>query len=173
MGEFNSFIKKGQVSLNSFPGAKARQSNHRTILLLEDNTYDAAAIHVGINDLLSKVKSTNDICKGIIYIGLRCRNNNIGMIFISSIAYISKVNPASIRQLNGPLFDECRRNGFKFVDECRRNGFKFVNNGAVSEIDLWTDGIHMIESGKRIIANNLINSLNYSLEFMNPVSWYL
>ena len=56
---------------------------------------------------------------------------------------------------------------------CLMNGFNFVDNGAVSEIDLWTDGIHMIESGKLIIANNLINSLNYFLEFMNPVSWYL
>ena len=27
----------------------------------------------------------------------------------------------------------------------------------------------MIESGKRIIANDLINSLNYLLEFVKPV----
>ena len=84
------------------------------------------------------------------------------MIFISSIAYSSIVNPASIQQLNCFLFDECRRNGFTFVD-----------NRAVYETDLWTDGIHMIESGKSIIANNLINSLNYFLEFMNLVSCYL
>ena len=57
------------------------------------------------------------------------------MILISSIAYSSKVNPASMQQFNGLLFDECRR-----------NGFKFVNNGAVSEIDLCTDSILMIES---------------------------
>ena len=84
------------------------------------------------------------------------------MTFISSIAYSSKVNPSLIQQLNGLLFDENRRNGFKFVD-----------HGAFSETDVWADGIYMIESGKRIIANNLINSLNYFLEFMNPVSWYL
>ena len=84
------------------------------------------------------------------------------MIFISSIAYSSKVNPASMQQLNALL-----------VDECRRNDFKFVDNGAISETDPWTDGTHMIESGKQIIANNLINSLNYFLEFMNPVSCYL
>ena len=51
--------------------------------------------------------------------------------------------------------------------------FKFVDNRAISETDLWTNGIHMIESAKRIIANNLINSLNYFLEFMNSVSWFL
>ena len=57
MGEFNSFLKKGEVSLKVFPGAKTRQLNHHTIPLLEDNTYDVAAIHVGINDLLSNVKA--------------------------------------------------------------------------------------------------------------------
>ena len=49
------------------------------------------------------------------------------MIFISSIAYSSKINPGSIHQLNGLLFDECRQ-----------NGFKFVNNKAVSEVDHYT-----------------------------------
>ena len=66
-----------------------------------------------------------------------------------------------MQQLNGLLFDEYRKNGFIFVDK-----------GAVSEIDLSADGIHMIESGKHITANNLINTLNHFLEFMNPVSWY-
>ena len=42
MGEFISFIVKGEVSLKAFPGAKARQLNHHTIPLLEDNAYDAA-----------------------------------------------------------------------------------------------------------------------------------
>ena len=46
------------------------------------------------------------------------------MIFISSIAHSSKINPGSIHQLNGLLFDECRQNGFQFED-----------NKAVSEVD--------------------------------------
>ena len=71
MGELNFFIKKGEVSLKTFP--EGRQLNHHTIPLLEDNTYDAAPTRVCINDLLSNVKSTNDICKDIIDIGLRCR----------------------------------------------------------------------------------------------------
>ena len=64
------------------------------------------------------------------------------------MAYSSKVNPVSINQLNGFLFDECRKNSCKFVDD-----------GVVSKIDPLTDGIHMKESDKRIIVNNLINSL--------------
>ena len=86
MGGSNSFIKKGEVSLKAFLGEKARQLNYPTTPLLEDNTHDAAAIHVGINNLPSNVKSSNDTCKDITDIGLRCRNNDIGLIFISSIA---------------------------------------------------------------------------------------
>ena len=68
--------------MKAFPGAKARQFNHHTILLFENNTYDTAAIQFGISHLISNVKSTFKI--------------RIGMIFISSIAYSSKVDPESV-----------------------------------------------------------------------------
>ena len=107
-------------------------------------------------NLLSNAKSTSDICKDVIDIDIMWRFS-----FQAKRINSSKLNPESIQQLNNLLFDECPRNGFKFID-----------NGAVSEIDLWTDGIHTIESGKLIIANNFIISLNYFLEFMNLVSRY-
>ena len=34
-------------------------------------------------------------------------------------------------------------------------GFCFIDNAAVSEKDLWKDGIHLMESGRLTIANNL------------------
>ena len=61
--------------MKAFPGAKARQFNHHTILLFENNTYDTAAIQFGISHLLSNVKSTSKIYKHITDICLRCRNN--------------------------------------------------------------------------------------------------
>lgn len=59
MGEFNSFMKKGDSQMIT-------PSLSLLIIL------DVAAIHVGISDLLSNVKSNNDIWKDI-EIGLRCR----------------------------------------------------------------------------------------------------
>ena len=58
MREFDYFIKKGDVSLKALPVAKARQLNHHTSTLLEDNTYDASAIHVSTNDLLTLSQPT-------------------------------------------------------------------------------------------------------------------
>ena len=58
-------------------------------------------------------------------------------------------------------------------DEWRGNGFTFVDNGAGTENDLWVDGTHLQESGKRIIVNKLINSFNHFLESANLFRWYL
>ena len=145
-----------------FPEAKANQLNYQTVRLMQGNNHNAAAVHVGINDLLSSNKSAYEICRDIITTELRCRSNNISQVFISSIAYSSKINTVLMQRLNRALYDECRQNGFTFVD-----------NGAVTESDLWVYGIHLQESGKRIIANNLINSFNHFLESANPFRWYL
>ena len=52
MGELNRHINGGKVHLKSFPGSKANQLNHHIIPILEEHQYDAAAIHVGVNNLL-------------------------------------------------------------------------------------------------------------------------
>ena len=44
---------------------------------------------------------------------------------------------------------------------------------SVTENDLSVDGIHLQESGKRFIVNNLINNFNHFLESANLRRWYL
>ena len=159
MSKFNSCINGANVQLKSFSGCKAKQLDHHAIPELQEQYCDVAAIHVGINDLLnsSSKKSVDEIGDDIIKITLRCCSHNIANIFISSIAYSSKVNLQLIRNLNGLLHNACTKYEFHFVD-----------NGAVSKCDLWKDSIHLLEIGKTIIANNFISSINYYLENMNP-----
>ena len=45
--------------------------------------------------------------------------------------------------------------------------FCFIDNRAISEKDLWKDGIYLIESGRVIVASNLSNYLNI---FLRPVN---
>ena len=63
------------------------QLDHHTIPILQEYYYDAAGIHVGVNDLLnsSSKKSIDEICPDIITIALRCCSHNIATIFISSL----------------------------------------------------------------------------------------
>ena len=49
---FNAAVRGGRVHRKSFPGSKAVQLNHHTKPTLQEYTYDAAIIHVGINDIL-------------------------------------------------------------------------------------------------------------------------
>ena len=162
IGELNRHINGGKVHLKSFPWSKANQLNHHTIPILEEHQYDAAAIHVGINDILKGMPNNvtvDSICNDILEIALRCRNHNIGEVFISSVAYSSKVSNELIQQLNNLIYKRCVE-----------YGYSFINNGAVSKIDLWTDGIHLLEIGKTKIANNLISSFNYFLGTVIPNS---
>ena len=135
------------------------QLDHHTIPILQEQYYDAAGIHEGLNDLLnsSSKKSVDEFCDDMIKIALRCGSHNIATIFISSIAYSTKVNLQLIRNLNGLFYKVCTKDGFHFVD-----------NGAVSKCNLWKDGIHLLETGKVIITNNFISSINYFLENMIP-----
>ena len=52
----------------------------------------------------------------------------------------------TIKNLNKSLYQECMKYGFCFSD-----------NGVISQKDLWKDGIHQLENGRVIVANNLIN----------------
>ena len=105
MKEFYKNFGGGIAHLKPFPGSTAKQMAHHAIRILEEHQYDAAAIHVGINDLLKSRTniSVSAIAKDIININLRCRNHNITTIFISSIVYSTKVSHRIIQKLNGPL----------------------------------------------------------------------
>ena len=50
--EINRQIQGGRIHVKAFPGAKSAQLNHYVTPTLEECSYDAAIIHVGINDIL-------------------------------------------------------------------------------------------------------------------------
>ena len=164
MTEFNDHVKNANVELKPFPGAQANQLTNRSRTVLEENKYDVGVVHVGINDLLNRRNLNddvlNDICDDIMNMGFRCRNYNIGTIFISGIAYSTRIDVFFLNRLNKKLQEACLINGFFFID-----------NGAICEQDLWEDGIHLEDSGKNIIANNVINNLNHFLFMTKHLVW--
>ena len=49
MRKFNSCINEANVQLKSFPGYEAKQLDHHTIPILQEQYNNAAALQVGIN----------------------------------------------------------------------------------------------------------------------------
>ena len=163
MREFNNHLEEGIAHLKAFPGSKSQQLNHHSIPILQEHEYDGAIIHVGINDLIknpNENKDTTKIARDVIDIALQGRIHNISTVFISSIVYSTKVNYQLLCKLNNLLHEECVKNGFYFID-----------NSGVTERDLWKDGIHMVESGKCLVANNFICHLNNFLGLRNHPIW--
>ena len=43
---------------------------------------------------------------------------------------------------------------------CKNNNFIFVDNSNTSNVHLFDDGLHLVELGRCILANNLIDCIN-------------
>ena len=71
-------------------------------------------------------------------------------VIVSSIVYNKRVPNSFVDEANS-----------KIVSMCKHNSFEYINNGNISSIHLFDDGLHLLESGMCILANNFIGKLNY------------
>ena len=70
-------------------------------------------------------------------------------IFVSVIAF-NKILPDTVIK----KFNE------KIIDMCKKNGLVFIDNGNISNMYLYQDGLHLLERGKCLLAKNFIFVLN-------------
>ena len=77
---FNATVKGGRVHLKSFPGSKVVQLNNHVKATLKEYTYDAAIIHVVINDIFhcKNDEELKELPNNIMKIGHTCQEYNIG-----------------------------------------------------------------------------------------------
>ena len=81
-------IQGGRIHVKAFPGAKSTQLNHYVTPTLEEYSYDAAIIHVCINDILrSEHDELDKLPRIIIRLGNTCQEYNIGNIYIYIYIY--------------------------------------------------------------------------------------
>ena len=45
-------------------------------------------------------------------------------------------------------------------DLCFRNNFIFIEHKNIGIVDLWVDGIHLLNSGKVILGSNFVSEVN-------------
>ena len=69
--------------------------------------------------------------------------------FFSRIAFNKRLPCDAIKNVNE-----------KIVDMCKKNGIVLIDNGNISNMDLYQDGLHLLERGKCLLAKNLIFVLN-------------
>ena len=92
MKDFKAAVGEGRVHLESFPGSKAVQLSHHLKPTLQEYTYDATIIHVGMNGILrcKNYEELEELPSDIMKIAHTCQKYNIGKIFISSIVICTR-----------------------------------------------------------------------------------
>ena len=118
---------------------------------LETGFHDSAILHVGVNDLLNNKSpsSTDDLVSNLVKIVNKCKSFGVMNLFVSGIAFNKRLPYTVIKKVNE-----------KIVDMCKKNGIVFIDNGNISNMDLYQDGLHLLERGKCLLAKNFIFVLN-------------
>ena len=149
--EFNYWFHKGYVQLKSFPGGTSNELLYYVEPTLQNKNFDDAPLHVGVNDLLNDESqdSVQNLLDNLRQIGLKCKSAGVKRVLISGIVVNNKLTSAYISSVNQRISNMCRDNSFVFIDD---------NNIPTSS--LFRDGLHLLEVGKRILANNFIDNLN-------------
>ena len=67
----------------------------------------------------------------------------------AGLVVTERIDPNLLARANASLCNMCRENGFCFVD-----------NSNISVDNLFKDKLHLLDSGKTILANNFIYCIN-------------
>ena len=142
-----------KVFYRFFPAAAFRDFFHYIKPTLQDppTNFDIVVLHMGINDILNLGSTAETVSNSILHIADQCKNYGIREISISSVTCTTLLNSDLINNVNNAL-----RN------KCQASDYHFINNNNITTERLWKDGLHLTNSGKGIIINNFVQSLNSS-----------
>ena len=123
---------------------------------LESGNYDSGILHFGVNDLLQKTLSKSDTVENLIEnirkAAVKCMSHRLLKVFVWAIVRNKRIPESLLEEVNE-----------KICFKCKDNNFIFVDNSNISNIHLFDDGLHLVESRRRILANNVIDRINNSL----------
>ena len=136
--------------MKSFPGGTSKELLHYMEPTLKNKKFDDTLQHVGVNDLLNNERqdSVQNCLDNLKQIGLKCKSAGVKKVLISRVAVNNKLTSVYITSIKQRISNMCRDNSFVFID----------NNNILTSSS-FRDDLHLLEVGKRILANNFIDSL--------------
>ena len=152
--ELNFYRERCHAGLKSYPRATAKELKHNIRFLIQIDKPDVVVVHGGCNNISPRQNQENlvelDTAKEIITIGSYCQDKGVNEIIISRlICGKGQYHNSTILKVKDYLQKFCFENRFHFID-----------NSKIKRDHLFRDGLHLLESGKVILANNFIYYLN-------------
>ena len=117
---------------------------------LEEQNFEGAIIHIGINDTLydNSLRQINLLLQNIKEIGKKCKSYKAKYVFISSLTFNTRISHKLLNEVNETI-----------ERVCLENGYHYIENGNIYENDLFKDGLHLQNSDKKILSHNFIVNL--------------
>ena len=105
-----------------------------------------------MNDLLNDDSKSNveNLMWNIDKIVEKCKRVGVRNIFVSGLVYTARVSLPILERVDSLISNYCRENACFYIDSRNIRG---------SCLD--KDGLHLLEIGKKILANNFIVNLNF------------
>ena len=158
MPEFNRCMSNN-LKLNAtarkkfFPGAIAKEIGHYILPTLEEQCPDALLIHAGTNNFSKKDFNAKTVADQIIDIARSATERGVNDVFISAIIIRKEFRlQRRANEVNAILQSLASENGYIFID-----------NSAITLEHVCDDGVHLLESGLTILANNFLVQLAHFL----------
>ena len=136
----------GRARFKHFPGASSKDLLHYIDATLEEQNFEAAIIHIGINDILydNTSQQINLLLQNIKEIGKKCKSYKFKYVFISSLTFNTRISHRLLSEIN------------EMIERVfLGNGYYYTENENVYENDLFKDGLHLQNSGKKTFIVNL------------------
>ena len=142
----NQQIKNGNVRIHSSPGATSYKLLHYLDVNLDKYT-GAIVIHIGINDILNSASNVNGLLSNIKDMIKKCCDFGLKYIFISGLVYTKRIITEFLEDAH-----------LKLVNICKKMQVYFIDNRHITGFYLFRDGLHLLDSGKKLLANNFVST---------------
>ena len=143
-------MRSGRARFKHFPGDLSKDLLHYNDSTLEGQNFEAAILHIGINDILydSSLWQINLLLQNIKEIEKKSKNYKVKYVFISSLNFNTRISHKFLNEVN-ELIESI----------CLENGYHYTENGNAYENDLFKDGLRLQNSGKKDVSHNFIENL--------------
>ena len=151
----NNSIRSGQIRFRNSPGTTSGELLNYIDSTLAERNYDTTIVHVGINDIINDDSSTKveNLVLNLEKIAIKLKKYGIKNVCLSGLVFTTRIYLPLVNQVN-----KC------VLDICKAHNISFINNDNIIRNDIYSDGLHLLRSGKFLLSNNFIENINNFLE---------
>ena len=141
----NRSLNNGSARFKYFPGATSKDLLHYVDTTLQDNLFEVALIHIGINDIVNNKKflNTDHMLENIKNIARKCKKYGIQKVLIWGLLTTNRVAQDVIEEVNKLI-----------KNMCNIEGCCYVKKDNITRANLFKDSLHLLDTVEQNLSDN-------------------